>query len=394
MPQPRRPDRRLLAGAAPRQEELRGRRGRLTWSRVDPCRRAGSTGSRSRPRRDAAAGVGLRPRAARTARRRSRPRPSGAWRAGPVPSPGAARRGRGRPAHVAAGHRVVRRRSAWRPPRCSAPCTRDGRARRWRPASRPRPARSTVVSSNAGTPFAEIGARVRGGCRPTCPTDREAMRAGARGRGGRAAAAAVVLTVGHARSPAPKYAADAADWTGVDLELVAGELRRSPTTPGRVKARDLDPGRRDLAARASRACRSWSRACCAATTPVRCLRRRRRGRLGVQPRRSPARPGGRAPRTALPRGRGCGRGRGPRCTSTGASGRGLDALAALALGARGGLRRPPAALRTRRGRRPAASAGCSRDLRDRAPRGPRAGRLRDPRRGPRPARRLSPRTGL
>ena len=112
-----------------------------------------------------------------------------------------------------------------------------------------------VVSSNAGTLFAEIGSGPWW-LQAYLPTDREAMvpvleAAVAAG------ASAVVLT-SDTPFPGPKYAADAADWTGVDLDW--WRVNFAHPQPDALGPRP-DAGRRDLAAGASgRAGRGQGRA--------------------------------------------------------------------------------------------------------------------------------------
>jgi 4-hydroxymandelate oxidase len=72
-----------------------------------------------------------------------------------------------------------------------------------------------VVSSNAGTPWSELGATAPWWLQAYLPTDRDQMRPVLE-RASAAGAAAVVLTA-DTPFPGSKYAADAEDWTGVDL---------------------------------------------------------------------------------------------------------------------------------------------------------------------------------
>ncbi|HEX4470422.1 MAG TPA: alpha-hydroxy acid oxidase, partial [Nocardioides sp.] len=73
-----------------------------------------------------------------------------------------------------------------------------------------------VVSSNAGTPWDELGTASPWWLQAYLPTERERMRPVLE-RAVAAGAAAVVLTV-DTPFPGTKYAADAHDWTGVDLD--------------------------------------------------------------------------------------------------------------------------------------------------------------------------------
>ena len=142
-----RPARRLVAGAAPRQEELRRRRGRLTsmtrW--LD--------GLEERARQTVPPHV-LEYVLQGAGASRHRVGGGGGLGRGPTRAARAARRDPGRPDGAAAGSRPTGCPGAWRRRPCRARSTRTANGR-WRaPARRRSP---LVVSSNAGTPFAEIG---------------------------------------------------------------------------------------------------------------------------------------------------------------------------------------------------------------------------------------------
>ena len=92
-----------------------------------------------------------------------------------------------------------------------------------------------VVSSNAGTLFADLGSGPWW-LQAYLPTDREAM-APVLEAAVEAGASAVVLT-SDTPFPGPKYAADAQDWTGVDLDW--WRLNFADPKPDRW-ARDLTP---------------------------------------------------------------------------------------------------------------------------------------------------------
>jgi 4-hydroxymandelate oxidase len=72
-----------------------------------------------------------------------------------------------------------------------------------------------VVSSNSGTPFADLGAAPGWWLQAYLPPERDEMLPVLEAAAD-AGAAAVVLTV-DTPYPGPKYAADDADWTGIDL---------------------------------------------------------------------------------------------------------------------------------------------------------------------------------
>ena len=149
-----------------------------------------------------------------------------------------------------------------------------------------------VLSSNAGTTFADIASTgVRWWLQAYLPADRtlaEPLLA----RAVDAGAEAIVLTV-DTPVVATKYAAgDQVVWDVVDPELLRVNFDPDyEDAPGAEKATDLGPHDLGLARRADRAAgRREGGAAPRRRPPLRAGRRRRR--LGVQPRRPPARPGG------------------------------------------------------------------------------------------------------
>jgi len=101
-----------------------------------------------------------------------------------------------------------------------------------------------VVSSNAGTPFAEIaGTGVRWWLQAYLPTDRE-LAGPMLDRAVAAGAGAVVLTV-DTPVVATKYVADQAIWASVDPATVRVNFEPGHAAQAADKARDLQPG--DLA---------------------------------------------------------------------------------------------------------------------------------------------------
>ena len=127
-----------------------------------------------------------------------------------------------------------------------------------------------VVSSNAGTPFADIGATgVRWWLQAYLPQDRELRRPAARARGRR-------------RAPRPSSSPSTPPWSAPSTPPATRSSGTS-STPGWLRV-NFDPGYADAdrcregdRPRRGRhrpgwprppGCRSWSRACCAPTTPA------------------------------------------------------------------------------------------------------------------------------
>ena len=370
-PAPSRPDRRLVAGPAPGQEAVRGRRGRLRWT-SSRRRRGAGTLARRPARRGASLDPSGRVDLRRGGRRRGHDDRRGgrAWRA--VRFRPRVLRGVGeadlRTTLLGDAGRLADRRGADRDAARGPPqgerAMAAGACRRRLPPRGLLERRHPVRGPRRGDP---------GGSRPTCrpsatccrPCSRRPSPQGAR----------VVLTV-DTPYPGTKYGVDDEDWTAIDLGWWRGNYpeRRRRRLEGRP-----DPRRRRLAARRRRASRSWSRACCAATTPCAASTRAptpstsRTTEAASSTARVEHRDGAaRGGRRGGGPGRGVRRRRDPLAAPT--------SLAALALGARGVFVGRPAlwALRPRRCRRGRAAA---RRAQSRARRVLGAGRLRDAARG-------------
>ena len=307
-------------------------------------------GAGARPRAAARGGLpATSARAPATVSRRVRP----AARLGPVPlpAPRAARRHPRRRVHARCSARAVRSPFAIAPTTLQRAAHPDGEVAM---ARGPRAGGSlVVVSSNAGTPFGDIGTvgapwwlqlYVTADRSVTVPVVESAVEAGAR---------ALVLT---ADTPVVAHQVRRrADRLGRDRPG-AGSASNFPErrgTAGRGGEGDRPrPARHRLARRPVRAAgRRQGRPAPGRRPPLR--RRRRRRGVGLQPRRPAARPGGRH-RGGARRGRRRRSPERPRSTSTGEYAGASDALVAAALGARARLPRPATALRARgrrRGRR-------------------------------------------